>query len=123
MPLGATMDTASAHAVQGHPDLLRALFWAELRRQAGSLRFCRNYPTGSFVHDFYCLNARLAVRVETAPDDPAAARVRSEWLTRGNIAALAVSMADIREDLRGTVARVLTAARKRLPHAHPAFSA
>lgn len=123
MPLGVIIDPVSTHAVQCHPDLLRALFWAELRRQAGALRFIRNYPTGPFVHDFYCLNARLAVRVETAPDDPTAGRARGEWLSRGNIAALEVSMADIRKDLRGTVARVLTAARTRLPHDHPAFSA
>jgi very-short-patch-repair endonuclease len=103
-------------ALGGHDLLLRSLFWAELRRQSGGLRFCRNYPTGHYVHDFYCLWARLAVSVECGSSNPQRDNARREWLARGNIDEVTVTAQEILDDVHGAVKRVLARAHSRLPH-------
>ena len=123
VPPSSDADVALALAPHGQSILLRSIFWAELRRQSGALRFCRNYPTGQLVHDFYCLNARLAIAVEGEDTAAISDPMRCQWLERANIEQLVVTEAELHRDPRGAALRAVMRARQRLPHAHPAFSA
>ena len=122
MSLDATANEGACF--DGQAAYVHALFWAELRRQAGRLRFCRNYPTGPYVQDFYCLSARLAVIIDNGlVRDGASLDARAGWLSAANIESIRVPAATICDDVASIVATVLQRARARTPHGDPAATA
>jgi len=107
--------------------LPEALLWHELRGCPSGLRFRRRRSTGKYVHDFYCLDARLAIEVEgeaaaaaipTTPDPD-----RADWLERAGIATLRVPAARLLDHARLAADEIIERARLRLPRSHPAGEA
>ena len=96
-----------------------ARLWVCLRRGGlGDLKFRRQHPIGSYVLDFYCAEARLAVEVDGAvhdhPERLAHDRRRSAWLEARGVAVMRVSAEDVRVNLEGVLASIRPAAEDRV---------
>ena len=90
--------------------------WVALRRKAQGLRFRRQHPIGSYVLDFYCERARLAVEVDGAfhwvGDAPERDAVRDTWVAAQGVHTLRLSARLVMEDL-DTALRIIEAAADR----------
>jgi len=80
--------------------LPEAVLWRALRRdQQQGLRFRRQHPVGSFVLDFYCASARLAIEVDGAAHDFVERAIRDEgrdaWLAERGIRVLRFLAKDV----------------------------
>ncbi|MFT4053668.1 MAG: DUF559 domain-containing protein [Novosphingobium sp.] len=104
--------------------LPEGLLWRELRRRPGGLKFRRQHPSGAYVLDFYCCDARLAIEVDGAAhgfgDRPERDEVRDAWFARAEIATLRVPAKLVLTDLQRALDWVVLEARARLPLHHPA---
>jgi very-short-patch-repair endonuclease len=82
------------------------------------LRFRRQHPVGPFVLDFYCDQAKLALEVDGAGhwtgDQPARDQRRDALMAGRGIFTLRIEAIDVRDDLDGVLARILTVSRARI---------
>jgi very-short-patch-repair endonuclease len=106
------------------------LLWSHLRgRQLAGLKFRRQHPTGPFVADFYCEEARLVVEVDGMSHDRRAEadEDRSEYLRQQGLRVFRVTNDDVLEDVETVLMGILrecgvdleTGGRKRDPHPGP----
>jgi very-short-patch-repair endonuclease len=96
-----------------------ARLWTRLRRQAlAGLKFRRQHPIGSYVLDFYCAEAKLAVEVDGMghdhPDRMLHDQRRTAWLKQQGIAVCRVSAEAVRVNLNEVLERVQREAESRL---------
>jgi very-short-patch-repair endonuclease len=63
-PKGSAGATRQARLLRQAMSLSEVLLWCALRLRPGSLKFRRQHPSGPYVCDFYCGDARLAVVVD-----------------------------------------------------------
>ena len=96
-----------------------ARLWVRLRRRAlAGLKFRRQHPIGSYVLDFYCPEAKLAVEVDGAshsyPDRMEHDRRRTSWLETQGLAVLRIVAEDVRVNLDDVLVRIRSAAEQRL---------
>jgi very-short-patch-repair endonuclease len=93
------------------------ILWSRLRgRNAGGFKFRRQHPMGSYVLDFYCADARLAVEVDSRFHDGRRehdAR-RDEWLWMNGVEVVRVSASDVTTNLERVVEMILLAARRKV---------
>ncbi len=95
-----------------------ALLWRELKAHPEGLRFARRRSTGRYRHDFYCLDARLAIELEdNVPDE-----IRDEWLARAGIATMHVPRKQIIEASKAAANQIISRAKALLPQSHPAIT-
>ena len=75
------------------------VLWHRLRHRPGGFKFRRQHPAGSYILDFFCSEARLAIEVDGIAHDlgnrPDADRVRDKWLGAQGVAVLRISAADV----------------------------
>ncbi|MDE8654013.1 endonuclease domain-containing protein [Novosphingobium album (ex Liu et al. 2023)] len=104
--------------------LPEGLLWRELRQRPHGLKFRRQHPSGAYVLDFYCSDARLAIEVDGAAHDfgdrPLRDEVRDAWFARAGIATLRIPAKAVLDDLERVLALILAEAAARLPLHHPA---
>ncbi|MNR36116.1 hypothetical protein D3C85_1540080 [compost metagenome] len=91
-----------------------AQLWFQLKgRKLDELRFRKQHPVGSYILDFYCAEAKLAVEVDgMVHGDPDQARHdvrRTEWLAERGIAVLRVQASDVRTELEGVLNAIRSA--------------
>ena len=107
-----------ARKLRSEMSLPETLLWRELRKRPESLKFRRQHPAGSYVIDFFCAAARLAVEVDGfAHDSIRAAKsdaARSLYLRSQHIATLRVPAKVVLEDLQAAVARIVEVASQRV---------
>ncbi len=89
-----------ARALRREMTLPEVILWQALRRRfVNRLRFRRQHPVGTYVLDFYCPSARLAVEVDGLAHDNAARRQRDErrdeWLNARGIKVLRFMASDV----------------------------
>src|SRR5665213_3350601 len=94
-----------------------ARLWLALRRQAqAGLRFRRQHPIGPFILDFYCDSARLAVGVDGEWHALGGQLRRDErrdaWMKRNGIVTLRIPAIEVRDNIEGVLAAIVTAARR-----------
>lgn len=81
--------------------------WAVLRTSPAGRKFRRQHPVGSYVLDFYCPAARLAIEVDGMAhdmgDNPARDTVRDGWLMGQGIATLRIPAREVMGDLDAVV--------------------
>jgi very-short-patch-repair endonuclease len=97
--------------------LPEVVLWDCLRAgRLEGLRFRRQHPIGSYVLDFYCPSAKLAIEVDGAHHDHPGQiyrdRLRDAWLAGEGIRVMRVPATDVLEDraLEGTLAMIAHAA-------------
>jgi very-short-patch-repair endonuclease len=104
--------------------LPEVLLWEVLRTRPGRLKFRRQHPSGPYILDFYCSDARLAIEVDGEAHDfgdrPARDEIRDGWLGAAGIRTLRIPAADLLGDLDSVVRGVVEEATARLPLHHPA---
>ena len=93
------------------------MLWTRLRgRGGGRPTFRRQHPVGSFILDFDCLAARLAVEVDGAThwDDDAQGRDagRDRWLRSQGISVMRIPASSIYHDLADVADGVLLLAQE-----------
>ena len=100
------------------------LLWRELRKRPGGLKFRRQHPSGAYVLDFFCSDARLAIEIDGGAhgfgDRPLLDEARDAWFARNGIATLRILAKDVLADLEAVLTHIVDSARSRLPLHHPA---
>lgn len=79
--------------------LPEVLLWRILRERPGGNKFRKQHPIGSYVLDFYCLEARLAIEIDgivhdmgdQAERDP----IRDAWLGARGIKTIRIPARDV----------------------------
>jgi very-short-patch-repair endonuclease len=102
--------------------LPEVLLWRELRARPLGLKFRRQHPSGRYVLDFFCSDARLAVEIDggghSHSDRAHLDLVRDAWFAEAGIATLRVPARLVLSDLRSAVDLIVSEALKRLPLHH-----
>ncbi|MFL6728957.1 MAG: endonuclease domain-containing protein [Sphingomicrobium sp.] len=82
----------NARRLRRELSLPEKLLWIRLR--GAEVRFRRQHPIGSYVLDFYCAAAKLAIEVDGAAHDhgdrPHRDDIRVDWLKRHGIEVLRI---------------------------------
>jgi very-short-patch-repair endonuclease len=104
--------------------LPEVLLWRELRKRSCGLKFRRQHPSGVYVLDFFCNDARLAIEIDGNAHDlgerPERDEVRDQWFATAGIATLRIPASDVQRDMDAVLAFICCEARARLPLHHPA---
>lgn len=104
--------------------LPEVILWHWLRQRPDGLKFRRQHPTGPFVLDFFCSDARLAIEVDGEPhsrgDRPQHDEARDRWLQTAGIETLRIPAAELLRDADAVLRWILDEAASRLPLNHPA---
>ncbi|MCA1653391.1 MAG: endonuclease domain-containing protein [Sphingomonadales bacterium] len=105
--------------------LPEVLLWHALRRHAAGLKFRRQHPSGPYILDFFCSDARLAFEIDGEAhgigDRPARDERRDAWFAANGIATLRIRAGDVLDDLEAVITWIIAEARARLPLHHPAL--
>jgi very-short-patch-repair endonuclease len=115
--------TSKARRLRRDMSLPEVLLWQALRKRPGGLKFRRQHPSGPYILDFYCGDARLAIEIDgeahSRGDRPARGAARDVLLAKAGIATIRVTAQDSLRDLEAVVQGIIVAAVARLPLHHP----
>ena len=115
---------AKARRLRREMSLPEGLLWRELRKRPSGLKFRRQHPSGAYVLDFYCSDARLAVEIDGLSHDfgnrPERDAMRDGWFVAAGIVTLRVSAGEVLRDFEAVLIHIVSEARARLPLHHPA---
>ena len=114
----------NARSLRRKMTLPEVILWHSLRQRPDSLKFRRQHPTGPYVLDFFCSDARLAIEVDgeahSRGDRPQRDDARDQWLRSVGIATLRIPAVELFEDADAVLRWVMAEAKARLPLHHPA---
>jgi very-short-patch-repair endonuclease len=103
--------------------LPEVILWHWLRQRPDGLKFRRQHPTGRYVLDFFCSDARLAIEVDgeahSRGNRPEHDEARDEWLRSAGVDTLRVPARALLEDADAVLRWILNEAEARLPLHHP----
>jgi very-short-patch-repair endonuclease len=103
--------------------LPEGLLWRELKKRPSGIKFRRQHPTGPFILDFFCSDARMAIEVDGEAHsrglNPARDAVRDQWLVRAGVATLRIPVREVLSNLDGVVTHIVEQAKARLPLHRP----
>ena len=123
-PRAQSAAALNARKLRRNMTLPEVLLWRWLRQRPEGLKFRRQYPTGTYVLDFFCSDARLAIEVDgeahSRGDRPDRDQARDQWLRSAGIETLRIAAADILDDTDAVLRWISMKARDRLPLHHPA---
>ena len=92
--------------------------WQVLRQHAEGFKFRRQHPSGPYVADFYCHEARLVIEVDGEAhgrgDAPIRDEQRDRWFAERGIHVLRIPAIAILNDLDTAVAGVKAMAKERM---------
>ena len=116
--------TQNARKLRRKMTLPEIILWHWLRQRPDGLKFRRQHPTGPYVLDFYCNDARLAIEVDgeahSRGDRPQQDAARDEWLRSAGIETLRIPAIELLNNADGALQWILISAKARLPLHHPA---
>ena len=123
-PKGKTGTVPNARRLRAEMTLPEVMLWRVLRTRPGGIKFRRQHPSGRYVLDFYCSDARLAVEVDGEAHDrghrPAADIERDRWFAAQGVATLRIPAREALENIETVVTHIVEPCRARLPLHHPA---
>ena len=126
-PKAKPRTTRNARELRRKMTLPEVVLWHWLRRRPDGLKFRRQHPTGAYVLDFFCNDARLAIEVDgeahSRGDRPRRDDARDQWLRAAGVETLRIPAANILEDAESVLRWVIEEAKARLPLHHPAAPA
>ncbi|UZK70706.1 endonuclease domain-containing protein [Sphingomonas sp. S1-29] len=121
-PKAATGGVDRARRLRRAMTLPEVLLWNALRARPAGLKFRRQHPCGSYILDFYCSDARLAIEVDgevhSRGDQPMRDTARDRWCAKAGIAVLRIPAAAVLGDMEAVVRGVVAAALAQLPLHH-----
>jgi len=111
-----TLTRDRARRLRAEMDLPERLLWKRLnRRQLDGLRFRRQHPLGSYILDFYCDAAKLAVEIDGyshSIDGRAAHDARrDEYLVGLGVTTLRIAARDVLNAMEDVLATIAAAAK------------
>ncbi|SEJ32744.1 Very-short-patch-repair endonuclease [Sphingomonas sp. OV641] len=116
--------TRRARRLRREMTLPEVMLWQVLRGRPSGLKFRRQHPSGDYVLDYFCSDARLAIEVDGEGHgrgrQPVVDARRDSWFEARGIVTLRVSARDVLGDLDAVVTGVVQACVARLPLHHPA---
>ena len=120
-PQTGTVD--KARKLRREMSLPEGLLWRELRARPGGLKFRRQHPSGPYVLDFFCNDARLAIEIDgeahSMGNRPARDAARDAWFAKAGIMTLRIPAREVLADLGAIVQGIVAACAERLPLHHP----
>ena len=123
-PKAGNLGINRARKLRKAMSLPEVLLWRELRKRPDGLKFRRQHPSGDFVLDFYCSDARLAIEIDGMAHDfgqrPENDVRRDSCFAERGIATLRIPASDVLRDVSGVIAGILATARDRQPLHRPA---
>ena len=123
-PKGRSRSVKSARKLRRELSLPEVILWQVLRKQPDGLKFRRQHPSGPYILDFFCSDARLAIEVDSEAhnrgDRPQRDAARDAWFASAGVETLRISAADVLNDLQSVLIYVVHQAQSRLPLHHPA---
>lgn len=126
-PKARPRTTRNARELRRRMTLPEVILWHWLRQRPSGLKFRRQHPTGVYVLDFFCSDARLAIEVDgeahSRGDRPMRDEARDEWLGTAGIKTLRIPAAALLDDADAVLRWVVAEATGRLPLHHPATPA
>ena len=126
-PKARPKTTHNARQLRRKMTLPEVILWHCLRQRPQGLKFRRQHPTGPYVLDFFCSDARLAIEVDgeahSRGDRPQQDEARDRWLEAAEIRTLRIPAVQILEDADAVLRHILVEAAARLPLHHPAAPA
>ncbi|NIJ19149.1 very-short-patch-repair endonuclease [Sphingomonas naasensis] len=88
--------------------------WLALRRNDAGLRFRKQHGAGSYVLDFYCARAMLAVEVDGEAhgfgERPSRDAARDEWLVAQGVRVLRYPAGEVLANVEGVVSQIMAIA-------------
>ena len=101
-PKAPPSTTRKARKLRRKMTLPEVILWHWLRQRPEGLKFRRQHPSGSYVLDFFCSDARLAIEgdgeAHSRGDRPDKDAARDQWLALAGIQTLRIRAADILDD-------------------------
>ena len=123
-PKGYGGTTSAARKLRRKMTLPEVIIWRVLRTRPNGMKFRRQHPSGPYVLDFFCSDARLAIEIDgeahSRGDRPDRDAKRDAWLGRAGIETLRIPAAEPLRDPDAVVQWILAECNRRLPHHHPA---
>jgi len=115
---GGDVGMLRAKSLRQAMSLPEVLLWNALRDQTNGLKFRRQHPSGPYVADFYCHQARMIVEVDgeahNRGDAPQSDAIRDAWFAERGIHVLRIPAIAILNDLDTAVAGVKVMAKERI---------
>ncbi|MBW8744834.1 MAG: DUF559 domain-containing protein [Sphingomonas sp.] len=102
-------EVTAKRARQLHQDmsLPEVVLWQALRARPAGLKFRRQHPSGPYVADFYCHEARLIVEIDSyaheTGDRPARDAARDAWFAARGLKVLRIPAQFVLHDLESVV--------------------
>ncbi|GAA4825930.1 hypothetical protein GCM10023232_24850 [Sphingosinicella ginsenosidimutans] len=123
-PTGSARTVRRARRLRRDMTLPELLLWRALRARPGNLKFRRQHPTGPFILDFFCSDARLAIEIDgeahSRGDRPERDERRDAWLRTSAIETLRIPASEVLNDPEAITRYIFAQAMARLPLHHPA---
>jgi very-short-patch-repair endonuclease len=123
-PKARSSAAQNARSLRRKMTLPEVILWHWLRQRPDGLKFRRQHPTGPYVLDFFCNDARLAIEVDgeahSRGDRPHRDAGRDSWLRSAGIETLRIPAVEILNDSDAVLRWIIAEARGRLPLHHPA---
>jgi len=108
---GSGAAIGKARKLRRSMSLPEVLLWRELRKRPGGFRFRRQHPAGTYVLDFACLEAKLAIEVDGEAHgrgtNPVHDQARDEWLMAQGYRTMRIPAREVLSDLGAVVTYIL----------------
>jgi very-short-patch-repair endonuclease len=99
---GSVKSVRNAKRMRREMSLPEVLLWQHLRREQLAQHFQRQHPIGSYILDFYCSRAALAVEVDGATHDFVERALHDErrdaWLNGQGVRVMRIPASEILDD-------------------------
>jgi very-short-patch-repair endonuclease len=126
-PKARPRTTANLRKLRRRMTLPEVILWHWLRQRPNGLKFRRQHPSGPYVLDFFCSDARLAIEVDgeahSRGDQPKRDAARDEWLRSAGIETLRIPASALLSDADAVLPWLIAETIARLPLHHPAAPA
>ena len=99
-----------ARKLRGQMSLPEVLLWRALRQRPDGRKFRRQHPSGPYIADFYCHEARLVIEVDgeahSRGDIPERDARRDGWFAERGVTVFRISAQAILVDLDSVLAGI-----------------
>jgi very-short-patch-repair endonuclease len=122
-PQPRTGTVRKARKLRRAMSLPEVLLWEQLRKRPEGLKFRRQHPSGPYVLDFFCSDARLAIEIDgeghNRGDQPQRDTIRDHWFANAGIETMRIPAKTVLSDAVAAADGIAVYALARLPLHHP----